>query len=104
MKVIARPVGTGKTRELLTAAYLNRAQVLTTNKRALQAKADGYQIPDVKIIDWNDMMYGNYDTHMPVYIHKIKDVIQELFDSDFNGVQFEGMSVTMEDNNEISQS
>jgi len=97
MKIIARPVGTGKTRELLTAAYLDKAQVLTTNKRALQAKADAYQIPDVKILDWNDMMYGNYDTHLPLYIHKAADVFQEFFNKDFSGIKLAGMSITMED-------
>jgi hypothetical protein len=97
MKVIARPIGTGKTRELLMAAYLDHAQVLTTNKRALQAKADAYLIPDLKIIDWNDMMYGNFDATIPLYINKAEDVLQELFDSDYNGVKIAGMSLRMED-------
>lgn len=97
MKVIARPVGTGKTKELLTAAYLDHAQVLTTNKRALQAKADAYLIPDLKIIDWNDMMYGNFDAKVPLYINKAEDVLQELFDSDYNGVKIAGMSLRMEE-------
>lgn len=97
MKVIARPVGTGKTRELLMAAYLDHAQVLTTNKRALQAKADAYQIPDIKIIDWNDMIYGNFDKKVPLYINKAEDVLQELFDSDYSGVKIAGMSLRMEE-------
>ena len=97
MKVIARPVGTGKTRELLMAAYLDHAQVLTTNKRALQAKADAYQIPDVKIIDWHDMMYGNFDIKTPLYINKAEDVLQELFATDYNGVKIAGMSLRMEE-------
>lgn len=97
MKIIARPQGTGKTREFLTEAYVNRAQVLTTNKRALQSKADAYQIPDVSIIDWNDMMYGNYDKDKPLYIHKVADVIQELLDHDFEGLKLDGMTVTLED-------
>lgn len=97
MKVIARPVGTGKTRELLMAAYLDHAQVLTTNKRALQAKADAYQISDIKIIDWNDMIYGNFDKKVPLYINKAEDVLQELFDSDYSGVKIAGMSLRMEE-------
>ena len=97
MKVIARPVGTGKTRELLMAACLDHAQVLTTNKRALQAKADAYQIPDIKIIDWHDMMYGNFDMKMPLYINKAEDVLQELFYSYYNGVKIAGMSLRMEE-------
>ena len=97
MKIIARPQGTGKTRELLTEAYLNHAQVLTTNKRALQAKADAYMIPDVKIIDLNDMMYDNYDRDMPLYIHKVQDVLEELFINDFM-VKLAGLSITTEEN------
>jgi len=96
MKVIARPMGTGKTRELLTQAYINRAQVLTTNKRALQAKADAYQIPDVLIFDWEDMMNDNYDKSRPLYIHKITDVMEELFTHDF-GIKLEGFTITLED-------
>lgn len=97
MKVIARPVGTGKTRELLMDAYLDHAQVLTTNKRALQAKADAYQIPDLKIIDWHDMIYGNFDAKVPLYINKAEDVLQELFDSDYAGVKLAGISLRMGD-------
>lgn len=97
MKIIARPQGTGKTKELLKEAYKNNAQVLTVNKRGLYAKADAYGISDVTIIDWDDMMYGNYDSNRPLYIHKVKDVIQELLDSDFNGIKLEGMSITTEE-------
>ena len=46
MKVIARPVGTGKTKELLMAAQAADGIVLTSNKRGLQAKAQAYGIPD----------------------------------------------------------
>ena len=46
MKVIARPVGTGKTKELLMAAQAANGLVLTGNKRGLQAKAQAYGIPD----------------------------------------------------------
>jgi len=97
MKVIARSRGTGKTRELLTAAYMNNAQVLTTNKRALQAKADAYHIPDVKVLDWNDLVYGNFDNNKPLYIHKMDEVIQVLLDSDFGKLKLEGFSVTKDD-------
>jgi hypothetical protein len=96
MKIIARPQGTGKTRELLNQAYINHAQVLTTNKRALQAKSDAYLIPDVSIIDWNDLVYGNYDKNKPLYIHKLADVVQELLDNDFEGLKLECFTVTTE--------
>lgn len=96
MKIIARSVGTGKTRELLTAAAMDHAQVLTTNKRALQRKAEAYGIIGLNIIDWNDMMYDDYDRDKPLYIHKAQDVMEELFDNDFQ-VKLLGMSVTLED-------
>ena len=97
MKIIARPRGTGKTRELLTQAYLNHAQILTTNKRALQSKADAYQIPDIKILDWNDMIYGDYDPKQPLYINKVEDVMQEFLDNDFNRIRLEGFTTTLEE-------
>ena len=96
MKIIARPRGTGKTKEFLLDAYKHNAQVLTTNKRALYAKADAYGIPDLTILDWNDMMYGNFDER-PLYINKVVDVIQELLDSDFDGIKLEGLNITTEE-------
>lgn len=47
MKIIARGRGTGKTKELLQDAFKENGQVLSCNKRALQAKADSYGLPDV---------------------------------------------------------
>lgn len=92
MKVIAKPRGTGKTRELLTEAALNGGQVLTINKRALQQKADVYGMSDVLILEWDDMMYGGYDFNKPLYIHKADEVFQQLFKEDFE-LKLEGISV-----------
>ena len=47
MKIIARGRGTGKTKELLQDAFKANGQVLSCNKRALQAKADSYGLPDL---------------------------------------------------------
>jgi thymidine kinase len=44
MKVIARPMGTGKTEELLRLAAEDKALVLTDNKSDLQTKANNYGI------------------------------------------------------------
>ena len=96
MKVIAKPRGTGKTRELLTEAALHNGQVLTVNKRALQQKADAYGMFDVPILEWEDMMYGQYDSNKPLYIHKTEEVFQQLFKEDFE-LKLEGMSVLLED-------
>lgn len=78
MKVIARPMGTGKTRELLELAAENNGQVLTTDKRALKVKAEAYGI-DVPIFDIYDLMEDdNYDHDKTIYIHKIEEVALEV--------------------------
>lgn len=95
MKVIARPVGTGKTKELLMAAQAANGIVLTGNKRGLQAKAQAYGIPEVTIVDWDDLIYGRMDTSKPLFVHKLDDVMKEYFWDDF-GLKLEGYSVAME--------
>lgn len=96
MKVIARPVGTGKTKELLMAAQAADGIVLTGNKRGLQAKAQAYGIPEVTIVDWDDLIYGRMDTSKPLFVHKLDDVMKEYFWDDF-GLKLEGYSVAMEE-------
>lgn len=44
MKVIARPMGTGKTEELLRLAAEDKALVFAENKAELQEKANAYGI------------------------------------------------------------
>ena len=97
MKVIARPVGTGKTKELLLAAQAAGGMVLTTNKRALQVKAQAYGIPEVRIVDWDDLLYGDPELNdLPLFVHKLDDVMHEYFWDDF-GLKLEGYSIAMED-------
>ena len=96
MKVIARPVGTGKTKELLMAAQAADGIVLTGNKRGLQAKAQAYGIPELTIVDWDDLIYGRMDTSKPLFVHKLDDVMKEYFWDDF-GLKLEGYSVAMEE-------
>lgn len=96
MFIIAKPRESGKTHELLTVANENNAQILTTNKRALQAKASAYQMPCLNIIDLEDLINGNYDINIPVYIHKAEKVLQQLFTLEYN-VDLEGMSITYGD-------
>ena len=95
MKVIARPVGTGKTKELLNEAQAKNGTVLTLNKRALQEKARAYGIPQIDIVDWNDLIYGNFDRGKPLYVHKLDDVMKEYFLADF-GTNLAGYSIAME--------
>ena len=96
MKVIARPVGTGKTKELLYAAQMANGTVLTCNKRALQEKARAYGIPEITIIDWADILYGDFDKTKPLFVHKLDDVMEEYFQADF-GLTLAGYSVALED-------
>ena len=96
MKVIAKGRGTGKTKELLFEAFMKGGQVLTTNKRALQSKADAYGYVGMTILDWNDMLYGDYSKDKPLYIDNAEYVFAELFDNDFE-LKLEGIDVNLED-------
>ena len=95
MKVIARPVGTGKTKELLMLAQAANGLVLTTNKRALQEKARAYGIPEIEIVDLHDLIYGNYTKDKTLYVHKLDDVMEAYFSADF-GLKLGAYSVAME--------
>lgn len=96
MKVIARKRGTGKTKELLHDAFNSHGQVLSCNKRALQAKADGYGLHDLLIFDWDDLMYGRYDKNKPLYIDNAEYVFAQLLEADFE-LKLEEMNVNLED-------
>ena len=95
MKVIARGRGTGKTKELLTLAANDNGQVLTNNKYALRTKADNYGFYDLPIIEWNDLMYGNYDTKKPLYIDNAEWVFALLFEKDFE-LRLAGIDISTE--------
>ena len=95
MKVIARPVGTGKTKELMDAALEADGIILTTNKRALAAKAQAYGFESLEIIDLADLLYGNFDSTKPLFIHNLDDVAEEYISKDF-GLKLAGYSVRME--------
>lgn len=95
MKVIARPVGTGKTKELMDAALEADGIILTTNKRALAAKAQAYGFESLEIIDLADLLYGNFDSTKPLFIHKLDDIAEEYISKDF-GLKLAGYSVRME--------
>lgn len=95
MKIIARPVGTGKTKELMEAALEADGMILTTNKRALQVKAEAYGFDALEIIDINDLYEGNYDEDKPLFVHKLEDVMEEYYRMEF-GLTLAGFSVRME--------
>ncbi len=96
MKVIARPIGTNKTRELLELADKNDGMVLTTTKRALKVKAESYGFTNLTIVDPTDLVEQNYPEDKPLYIHKTADVLAEFFKTYFD-LELDGFSVTMEE-------
>jgi hypothetical protein len=96
MKIIARPRGTNKTKELLTLANENHGLVLTTEPHALQVKANAYNLKDLTIIDWATILYDEFDASRPIYIHKAEDVFKEFMKLDFN-LSLEGMSISVEE-------
>ena len=98
MKVIARPVGTGKTRELIETAAKENGIVLTTNRAALRTKAIAYGYPDVEIVDMGNVIYGNFSPNKKVYIHKMDDLVQDFLWHEY-GLELNGYSVALEDSN-----
>ena len=96
MKVIAKGRGTGKTKELLYDAWRNNGQVLSLNKRAIQSKSEAYGFIGLPIIDWNDILYGEYDKNKPLYIDNAELVFAYLLANDFE-LKVEGMNVNLED-------
>ena len=96
MKVIARPIGTNKTKELLELANENDGLVLTTTKRALKVKAESYGFTNLTIVDPVDLVEQNYPEDRPLYIHKAADVLAEFFKTYFD-LELNGFSVTMEE-------
>ena len=94
MKVIARPMGTGKTEELLRLAAEDKALVFAENKAELQEKANAYGII-VQVVDWDDLLNTNYGD-IPIYIHRMDDVIKHFFEEDY-GLELNGYSIRLED-------
>ena len=95
MKIIARPVDTGKTAELLRLAAEDKAFVLTNKKAELQEKANAYGIT-VQIIDWDDLIDIPPDSeYNKVYIHRMDEFIAEWLETDYK-LKVEGYSVRTE--------
>ena len=87
-------VGTGKTKELMEAALEADGTIFTNNKRALRVKADAYGFDTLNIIDWDDLFAGDYDPDKPIFVHKLEDIMEELFYSDY-GLRLMGYSVAL---------
>lgn len=101
MKVIARPMGTGKTEELLRLAAKDKALVLTDNKSELQSKANEYGIV-VQIIDAQDLVIAElegsseYRDCKKVYIYKLDDILQHALLQGY-GLELCGYTIRTED-------
>jgi len=83
---------TGKTKLLLEAANKVQGIVLTENKEALKVKANAYGFYDVNIIDYQDLIDGNFYLGQPLYIQKA-----ELFLETFakkQGLDLQGITFT----------
>jgi hypothetical protein len=97
MKIIARPMGTGKTEELLRIAAEDKALVFTENKAELLAKANSYGIT-VQIVDLDDLyentsMYEGYDR---VYIYKMDEMFANYLKDTF-ALELKGYSIRTEE-------
>lgn len=83
---------TGKTKLLLEAANKVQGTVLAENKEALKVKANAYGFYDINIIDYQDLINGNYYFGQPFYIQKA-----ELFLETFarrQGLDLQGITFT----------
>ena len=98
MKVIARPMGTGKTEELLQLAAKDKALVFAENKAELQAKANAYGIT-VQVVDFDDIVNTYYGEDVPIYIHRMDNFVKHYFAEDY-GFQLKGYSIRMENDDE----
>ncbi len=83
---------TGKTKQLLEAANKVQGTVLAENKEALKVKANSYGFYDVNIINYQDLIDGNYYYGQPFFIQKA-----ELFLETFakkQGLDLQGITFT----------
>lgn len=96
MKAIIRNRDSGKAYELLEYASRVEAIVLTSNKAALQVKANAYGFDNLTIIDYEDLENGNYYYGQPLVIHNSDKLLQKIF-ADKYGLWLIGYSATLED-------
>ena len=82
---------TGKTKLLLEAANKVHGTVLAENKEGLKVKANAYGFYDVNIINYQDLMEGNYYYGEPLYIQKAELFLDSVAKSHglvLNGITF----------------
>lgn len=94
MITIMRARGTGKAKELLEQARINKAMILTLDKRAFEVKAKSYKYDDVVIIDYEDLEADNYNITQPILIHNVEDFLTYALDR-YYALQPIGFSATV---------
>ena len=98
MKIIAGPRGTYKTKQLIELAAKDNAYILTTNPYALRQKAKDYGYDNIHFIDVNDLCNGNVDEGIPIYVHKLTDVFEEIYRAAFVDMpEIKGCTITLEE-------
>lgn len=85
----------GKAYKLLEAANKAYGTVITANKQALATKADNYGFYNVKIIDYNDLLAGNYYLGENTFIHNADKFLTFILNDKF-GLFCSGLSITEE--------
>lgn len=93
---IIRERDSGKAYDLLEAANKTRGIVVTENREALQVKANAYGFYSVTIINYNDLLEGNYYFGEPIFIHNADKFMKFIMLNKF-GLDMQGYSATLEE-------
>lgn len=93
---LVRAAGTGKTQELLTEASKHDGIILTKDRAALEVKAKAYGFYHLNIIDYYDLINGNYKYDQDVYVVNADDFL-EAFLLDYFKLQCKGITVRVEE-------
>ena len=94
MKIISGERGTGKTKQLLELAAETGAVILTTNARALYAKAHGYGITNLRIYEPGEYNFDDLFKDK-ILLHKTEEFLPAYFKSVFDA-ELIGFSLTEE--------
>ena len=94
MKIISGERGTGKTKQLLELAAETGAIILTSNSRALYAKAHGYGITNLRIYEPSEYNYDDLFMEK-ILIHKAEELLPSYFKNFFDA-EVIGMTLTKE--------
>ena len=88
--------GSGKTTKLFHIAQEKNAIILTTNSRALRAKAKSLGYDDLEIIGFGDLNNDNFSFNKDVLVDNAEYVLQGLLNQ-FYELNMIGFTATKED-------